>query len=90
MQPVACYPCRKFAAFRHGPHREVLAALESAQARLRTKAEPRIVMQLNQVLVALRQLIAQLDDEAEKPDVPVVQISRVRRQTYRTRGRSAS
>jgi hypothetical protein len=69
MQPVQCYRCRKFAAFRDGPHEKVRAALESARTRLRQDADPRVAAQLDEILLALSQLLDQLGAEP-----PLVQI----------------
>lgn len=61
--PLTCYPCEFFAAFRDGPHAEVLRALEQAKEQLKESSDPRIPMQLNEVIAAARQLVAQIVKE---------------------------
>jgi hypothetical protein len=58
--PLTCYACEFFAAFRDGPHKEVLAALERVQGQLKESADVRIPMQLEEVVAAARQLVNQL------------------------------
>lgn len=67
MQPLQCYRCRKFAAFKDGPHEQVLAALERARERLRETADARIAMQLDEIIAAVGQLLEQLHAEHTEP-----------------------
>jgi hypothetical protein len=64
--PLTCYPCEFFAAFRDGPHAQVVAALERIIAELKESSDLRIPMQLEEVVVAARQLVAQI--AADKKD----------------------
>lgn len=65
--PLTCYPCEFFAAFRFGPHAEVLQALERIVAEMKPVADSRIPMQLEDVMAAIRQLLAQISqDDATK------------------------
>lgn len=64
--PLTCYACEFFAAFRDGPHTEVLLALEHLQAELRISADIRIPMQLDDVISAARQLVAQIQAESHE------------------------
>jgi len=61
--PLTCYPCEFFAAFRDGPHAEVLKALEQVKEQLKESSDPRIPMQLEEVIAAARQLVAQVVKE---------------------------
>ena len=61
--PLTCYPCEFFAAFRTGPHAEVLAALEKISEDMKAVSDSRIPMQLEDVMSAIRQLLAQLHRE---------------------------
>ncbi len=61
--PLTCYPCEFFAAFRDGPHAEVLRALEQVNEQLNESSDPRIPMQLDEVIAAARQLVAQIVKE---------------------------
>jgi hypothetical protein len=64
--PLTCYACEFFAAFRDGPHEEVLGALENVQSDLRTSSDIRIPMQLDDVICAARQLVAQIRSEVRE------------------------
>jgi integrase len=61
--PLTCYPCEFFAAFRSGPHAEVLAALERIVAEMKPASDSRIPMQLGDTIAAIRQLLAQISVE---------------------------
>ena len=63
--PMTCYPCEFFAAFRNGPHAEVLTALQRIAADMKAVTDPRIPMQLEDVMSAIRQLLAQIHREGE-------------------------
>lgn len=58
--PLTCYPCEFFAAFRDGPHAQVLQALERITDELKRSSDLRIPMQLEEVVGAARQLVAQI------------------------------
>ena len=62
--PLTCYPCEFFAAFRGGPHAEILTALEGITIELKAVSDSRIPMQLEGVMAAIRQLLAQIAREA--------------------------
>ena len=66
--PLTCYGCGFFAAFRDGPHQEVLQALENVQADLKASSDLRIPMQLDDVINAARQLVAQIETEGKAKD----------------------
>jgi integrase len=61
--PLTCYPCEFFAAFRSGPHAEVLAALERIAAEMKATSDSRILLQFEDVMAAIRQLLAQIAAE---------------------------
>jgi len=62
--PLTCYPCEFFAAFRGGPHAEILTALERITTEMKAVSDSRIPMQLEGVMAAIRQLLAQIAREA--------------------------
>jgi integrase len=64
--PLTCYACGFFAAFRDGPHDEVLLALENLQSELKVTSDTRIPMQLDEVISAARQLVAQIRAEGQE------------------------
>jgi hypothetical protein len=64
--PLTCYPCEFFAAFRDGPHAEVLQALEEIQEELKKSSDVRIPMQLEEVTAAAKQLVAQISAERKQ------------------------
>jgi integrase len=66
--PLTCYPCEFFAAFRAGPHAEVLAALERIAEEMKPVSDSRIPMQLEDVMSAIRQLLAQIAQESGRKD----------------------
>lgn len=63
--PLTCYPCEFFAAFRNGPHVEVLTALEKISEEMKATSDSRIPMQLEEVISAIRQLLAQIHREKD-------------------------
>ena len=65
--PLTCYPCEFFAAFRAGPHAEVLTALEKISEEMKAISDSRIPMQLEDVMSAIRQLLAQIHREQGHP-----------------------
>jgi integrase len=66
--PLTCYPCEFFAAFRTGPHAEVLAALEHIAGAMKPVSDSRIPLQLEDVMAAIRQLLAQIAQESGRKD----------------------
>jgi len=66
--PLTCYPCEFFAAFRTGPHAEVLAALERIAEAMKPVSDSRIPMQFEDVMAAIRQLLAQIAQESGRKD----------------------
>jgi integrase len=61
--PLACYGCRSFTAFRHGPHGEIADALERLITEQREGTSPLLLGQLRESLAAVRQLEAQIAAE---------------------------
>lgn len=55
--PLSCYLCPFFAALRDGPHSEVLRSLEAYIQRNQSHADPRILSQLSDVILALRTVL---------------------------------
>jgi integrase len=66
--PLTCYPCEFFAAFRTGPHAEVLAALERIAEAMKPVSDSRIPMQFEDIMAAIRQLLEQIAQESGKKD----------------------
>jgi integrase len=64
--PLTCYACEFFAAFRGGPHEEVVQVLEDVQSELKASSDLRIPMQLDTVIRAARQLLSQIQAEASE------------------------
>lgn len=69
--PLTCYPCEFFAAFRTGPHAEVLAALERVREAMKPLCDSRIPMQLEDVMASIRQLLAQIAQQADRKDATI-------------------
>jgi integrase len=63
--PLACYTCPKFAAWRDGPHKEVLGGLENATAALGKTADWRITQELIVTKQAVEQCIKQIEEASE-------------------------
>jgi len=64
--PLTCYGCEFFAAFRDGPHQEVLQALEEVQSSLKASSDIRIPMQLDKVISAAQQLVQKIRSETSR------------------------
>jgi len=63
--PLTCYTCPSFAAFRDGPHAVIGDALERLiDTRMDGAADRRIPLQLEETVVAIHQLRAQIRHEA--------------------------
>ena len=60
LPPVSCYLCPSFAALRDGPHREMLSSIEIFLHEARDISDKRILMQLEDVRVAIRQVLDQV------------------------------
>jgi hypothetical protein len=58
--PLACYTCPKFAAWRKGPHKEVLHGLENATKVLIQITDERIPQELVDTTRAVQQCIEQI------------------------------
>ncbi len=63
--PLACYTCPKFAAWRDGPHKDVLHGLENATAALSEIADKRIPQELLETKTAVEQCIQQIEGITE-------------------------
>jgi hypothetical protein len=61
--PADLLPLRVFCRFRTGPHAEVLSALEKISEEMKADSDSRIPMQLENVMSAIRQLLAQIQRE---------------------------
>jgi len=58
--PLSCYLCPSFAALRSGPHRELLESIENFIREWEGRADQRILAQLDDVRIAISQVIEQL------------------------------
>jgi hypothetical protein len=58
--PLSCYLCPSFAALRTGPHEEMLNALLAYLQRERETLDKRILMQFDDIIMAIREVLAQL------------------------------
>jgi hypothetical protein len=63
LPPLSCYLCPSFAALREGPHREMLTSIEAFLNGNQDTSDKRILMQLADVRVAIRQVLDQLPGE---------------------------
>ncbi len=57
LPPLSCYMCPSFAALRTGPHRQMLESIDEFLRRHEQLSDRRILLQLDQVRVAIRQAI---------------------------------
>jgi hypothetical protein len=60
--PLACYTCPKFAAWRDGPHKQVLEGLENATIALSQVADRRIPQELLETKSAVLQCVQQIEE----------------------------
>lgn len=60
--PLACYTCPKFAAWRDGPHKQVLKGLENATRALSQVADKRIPQELLETKHAVQQCVQQIEE----------------------------
>jgi integrase len=65
LPPLSCYTCTLFAAFRDGPHREMLAAIDRYLEAVREQADARILQQLDAVRQAIQQVLARTENAHE-------------------------
>ena len=63
LPPLSCYLCPSFAALRDGPHREMLISIEAFLNENQESSDKRILMQLADVRIAIRQVLDQLPGE---------------------------
>ena len=64
--PLSCYLCPFFAALQSGPHREVLNSLESYVRKHEANADPRILRQLDDIILAIRTVLKKLGQDPDK------------------------
>lgn len=57
LPPLSCYLCPSFAALRTGPHRQMLESIDEFLRRHEQLSDRRILLQLDQVRMAIRQAI---------------------------------
>ena len=62
--PLSCYLCPSFAAVRDGPHRDLLRAIETFSTSQAEHLDQRMIAQLDDVLQAIEQLLAQVEPTA--------------------------
>jgi Phage integrase family len=63
LPPVSCYLCPSFAALRDGPHQEMLDSMEAFLRESEATSDRRIQMQLDEVRVAIQQVIRQVREQ---------------------------
>jgi integrase len=63
-QPLACYLCPAFAAFKSGPHQELLQAIHSFVEQGKGKVDDSILKQHDDVQIAIQQLLRWLQPTA--------------------------
>ncbi len=66
LPPVSCYLCPSFAALRSGPHQQMLDSVEHFIRRTEATSDRRILAQLDEVRIAIRQVLAQLGQPEEE------------------------
>lgn len=65
LPPLTCYGCPFFVAFRDGPHRQVIVALEKSMLRM----SERIALQIANTLAAVREVVALIEAKDESGKV---------------------
>ena len=60
LPPLSCYLCPSFAALRDGPHEEMLHSIESFIRHNEGASDQRVLMQLEDVRIAIHQVMEQL------------------------------
>ncbi len=63
LPPLSCYLCPSFSALRDGPHREMLHSIEAFLNQSEEISDKRILMQLEDVRIAIREVVDQLNGE---------------------------
>jgi hypothetical protein len=63
LPPLSCYLCPSFAALRHGPHEEMLNSIETFIQHNEAASDQRILMQLGDVRIVIREVLKQLGDD---------------------------
>ena len=58
--PVSCYLCPSFAALRTGPHQQMLDSIQNFLHLNQDTSDRRILMQLEDVRLAIQQVLEQL------------------------------
>jgi hypothetical protein len=64
LPPVSCYLCPSFAALRTGPHQEMLDSIQNFLRLNQDTSDRRILMQLEDVRLAIQQVLEQLSPSA--------------------------
>jgi len=64
LPPVSCYLCASFAALRTGPHQEMLDSIQEFIHQNEGTSDNRILLQLEEVQAAIRQVLEQLEKPA--------------------------
>jgi hypothetical protein len=64
--PLSCYLCPSFAALRDGPHRELLESLAAYMQAIAGQADRRIVMQLEDICLAIGEVIEQIEPDGRR------------------------
>jgi hypothetical protein len=71
--PLSCYLCPSFAALRSGPHRELLESIETFIRAWENRVDKRILRQLDEVRIAIRQVLERLAPSAPAaPAIPAI------------------
>jgi hypothetical protein len=60
LPPISCYLCPSFAALSDGPHEQMLHSIELFLERNQQTSDKRILMQLEDVRAAIRQVIKEI------------------------------
>jgi hypothetical protein len=63
LPPLSCYLCPSFAAFQTGPHRQMLVSIDEFLQGQEPQSDRRILLQLDQVRTAIRQVIQGIDPQ---------------------------
>lgn len=66
LPPLSCYLCPSFIAFRDAPHKEMLSSLKTFLQQGREMADDRIMQQLDDVCLAISEVLTQLDSNRQK------------------------
>lgn len=64
LPPVSCYLCPSFAALSTGPHKEMLYSIQKFICQNEGASDRRILLQLEEVRIAIRQVLEQLEKSA--------------------------